>query len=545
MSYSDGNLATLGDYIYTSTDYGYGWEKRTSTGKQRWLSVASSSDGTKLIAGSEGYIYTSTDNGATWTQRTSAGSKNWVSVASSSDGEKLVAVGNGYIYTSTDSGATWTQRTNAGNRAWQSISSSSNGTKLVAAVGSNNCAGQSSLVGYIYTSTDSGATWTERTSSGIHMWGSVASSSDGMKLIGTACYDNVHTSTDGGVTWTAQTIPGNHRWASSASSADGTKLVAGDYIGLIYTSVDNSKNTAPTLTTTNATGTTLTTATLNGNLTATGGVNAITRGFNYGLTTSYGTTTTETGSFNTGAFSKNITGLTCGKTYHYQSYASNPFHTGYGDDMTFNTSVCNVVVKTPPVSNSNTNNTSSVEGITPISGTPSTSAPTKTTTPTNTITPTVTPTKPTTTIPKTITPTISTPTKVVPSVPTTQTPAPTKTTTPTVTPTKPTVSVEGSALSSNALNAFDSANTKTTETPTVQPTAPRILKVTMTGDDVKVLQIYLNTHGYTIAKVGPGSLNNETTYFGTKTESALVAFQKANGLAPDGVAGLDTLAKMK
>jgi len=34
----------------------------------------------------------------------------WTSVASSADGSKLVAVGDGYIHTSTDSGATWSKR---------------------------------------------------------------------------------------------------------------------------------------------------------------------------------------------------------------------------------------------------------------------------------------------------------------------------------------------------------------------------------------------------------------------------------------------------
>jgi photosystem II stability/assembly factor-like uncharacterized protein len=45
-------------------------------------------------------IYTSTDSGATWTARDS--SRSWYSVASSADGTKLVAVEQGgQIYTST------------------------------------------------------------------------------------------------------------------------------------------------------------------------------------------------------------------------------------------------------------------------------------------------------------------------------------------------------------------------------------------------------------------------------------------------------------
>jgi photosystem II stability/assembly factor-like uncharacterized protein len=67
------------------------------------------------VAAANSGIYTSADSGATWTQ-TAAPQQSWISVASSSDGTKLVATGNtppsavGYIYTSSDSGATWTQR---------------------------------------------------------------------------------------------------------------------------------------------------------------------------------------------------------------------------------------------------------------------------------------------------------------------------------------------------------------------------------------------------------------------------------------------------
>jgi len=115
-----------------------------------------------------------------WTPRTSAGQHySLVSITSSSDGTKLAAVdNNGFIYTSTDSGATWTQQTNAGRRSWSSITSSSDGTKLAAVVSSN---------GYIYTSIDSGATWTQQTSAGQRTWQSITSSSDGTKL---AAVDN-------------------------------------------------------------------------------------------------------------------------------------------------------------------------------------------------------------------------------------------------------------------------------------------------------------------------------------------------------------------
>jgi len=97
-----------------------------------------------------GQIYTSTDSGVTWTPRES--SRGWQSVASSADGTKLVAVeeagqNGGRIYTSTDSGVSWTPRES--NRIWTSVASSADGFKLVAVVGSNETypAG-----GQIYTS---------------------------------------------------------------------------------------------------------------------------------------------------------------------------------------------------------------------------------------------------------------------------------------------------------------------------------------------------------------------------------------------------------
>src|SRR5207247_763494 len=72
-----------------------------------WNSVASSADGTKLVAaGGDTYcgyfvcylylfpIYTSADPGVTWTQ-TSAPNNYWSSVASSADGTKLVGAARG------------------------------------------------------------------------------------------------------------------------------------------------------------------------------------------------------------------------------------------------------------------------------------------------------------------------------------------------------------------------------------------------------------------------------------------------------------------
>lgn len=56
----------------------------------------------------------------------------------------------------------------------------------------------------------------------------------------------------------------------------------------------------------------------------------------------------------------------------------------------------------------------------------------------------------------------------------------------------------------------------------------RLLKVGSRGDDVKLLQQFLNQHGFPVTKKGPGSPGNETTYFGSLTREALTHFQKSN-----------------
>jgi hypothetical protein len=60
----------------------------------------------------------------------------------------------------------------------------------------------------------------------------------------------------------------------------------------------------------------------------------------------------------------------------------------------------------------------------------------------------------------------------------------------------------------------------------------RDLSLGSTGADVRALQVWLNTHGYVIVSSGPGSLGNETTYFGERTRQALVRFQQAQGITP-------------
>jgi peptidoglycan hydrolase-like protein with peptidoglycan-binding domain len=60
----------------------------------------------------------------------------------------------------------------------------------------------------------------------------------------------------------------------------------------------------------------------------------------------------------------------------------------------------------------------------------------------------------------------------------------------------------------------------------------RSLTLGSTGADVKNLQIFLNSKGYTVSITGAGSPNNETMYFGPATQRAVIKFQIANNITP-------------
>lgn len=97
----------------------------------------------------------------------------------------------------------------------------------------------------------------------------------------------------------------------------------------------------PTVTTDAATAVTHNSAIANGTIVSIGDENAKYRGFEYGLSApAYGTTITETGSFNTGAFTASLTNLRCNTLYHIRAYATNSAGTDYGDDVTFTTDDC-------------------------------------------------------------------------------------------------------------------------------------------------------------------------------------------------------------
>lgn len=333
-------------YIYMSTDGGSTWTQNTSAGLRAWSALSISGDGSKFFAAAGGNIYTSNNGGATWTQHLSI-AYSVRSIASSTDGVKVVAGTDGdYIYTSTDSGVTWTARTSSGKNTWLSVASSSDGLKLLAS-STLTATTPDSGDGYLYTSNDGGVTWVKRTGAGLRSWHVVASSADGMNLaaagqdrVSVSGFLNgpIYISNDGGVTWSA-TSSGNKLWWGLSSSSDGSRIVGLDSAQYLHTGI---LTVSPTVMTNAVSSITSTNAVFSGTITSTGGAPASVVGFRYGLTNSYGSTVTGSStSYGVGDFSVSTTvALTCNTTYHYQAFATNSAGTAYGSDMTFTTGPC-------------------------------------------------------------------------------------------------------------------------------------------------------------------------------------------------------------
>ena len=177
--------------------------------------VAVSADGRKMVAYNSTYppVY-STNAGVTWFTN---GLIYSLSVASSADGTKLLACQLNYnshygVVISTNSGATWIQTPLPGG---ETCACSADGSTLAVNSG-----------GLIFVSTNAGASWQTNNLPAVDMW-SIASSADGTRLIVAAYYaGTMYLSANWGQTWLPTGAPTNsYSWHSVACSADGKHIV--------------------------------------------------------------------------------------------------------------------------------------------------------------------------------------------------------------------------------------------------------------------------------------------------------------------------------
>jgi hypothetical protein len=188
----DAGTNTTGGQIYTSNDGGLNWTPHESD--RNWCAVASSADGSKLLAAVGeadikghpiyGYLYNSTDYGVTWTACLMDEPRRWLGVASSADGTKLIAVEHdsltgpgGRIHLSADSGKTWSVANSVGY--WMGTASSPDGKRLI--VLSHLASPAGAAAAQVHISIDSGLTWSVHQIEGA--FARAAWSADGRKLV--------------------------------------------------------------------------------------------------------------------------------------------------------------------------------------------------------------------------------------------------------------------------------------------------------------------------------------------------------------------------
>jgi len=201
------SACVYGEYIYTSSDYGVTWSQTSSVIRNHMAIKMSSSGQYQTCVADQNFIVTSSDYGASWTEMTSIGSRSYYDVSMTSDGsiQYAVALNNNLgILKTTDKWATCTtistgfyqyktaavevsqdgtyvtitQCTDAGVNDPVLLSSNGgtswttfdpNGATRLNFTLSNvgmTSNGQTQIVTYaggLYISTNSGATWTNRT----------------------------------------------------------------------------------------------------------------------------------------------------------------------------------------------------------------------------------------------------------------------------------------------------------------------------------------------------------------------------------------------
>ncbi len=148
----------------------------------------------------------------------------------------------------------------------------------------------------------------------------------------------------GTVPWSADSAPSGDytlAWGNIAGyttpSGETKTLAAGGTISFhgVYAPVSPADR-APSVATSAASGTGTASVTLNGDLTDPGTAASVQVSFQWGLTAGYGNSTAPAITAGTGAFSRALSGLAPGTTYHFRAVAVGD-GAAYGDDLTFTT----------------------------------------------------------------------------------------------------------------------------------------------------------------------------------------------------------------
>jgi hypothetical protein len=184
----------------------------------QWIDAAISYDGLKIVAadramnGTDGNIYV---YDRSWSSSAETRNKDLYAVACSSDCSRIAAGSYTGIYTSTDSGKSWTDRSKAiGSENIYHLSSSADGVTLAAITNKEA----------FFLSVDSGATWS-KISDGVNR--PPIFLADG-RITAAVSNERILVSPDNGRSWPLSWIfPEGALGSSIAMPADGSYIVTG------------------------------------------------------------------------------------------------------------------------------------------------------------------------------------------------------------------------------------------------------------------------------------------------------------------------------
>jgi xyloglucan-specific exo-beta-1,4-glucanase len=239
--------AWAGNTINDTTVYSYSWGQPVGGTSTRGFAISTDDTGTYAIlaslnstSGQQG-PYVTTNGGTSWSRNTT-GMSFGASVATCAcavarSSPNIMYCGNfggsgGYIYKSTDYGATWTELTTSGARSWWAIACNSTGSIVVA----------TAVNGVPYKSTNGGSTWTALSALSNSTWGPICVSEDGL-VIATAITTggNIYVSTNGGTSFASKANVAS--WYGICCSSDGTTIFAGSLTsGSCALSTDSGAN---------------------------------------------------------------------------------------------------------------------------------------------------------------------------------------------------------------------------------------------------------------------------------------------------------------
>ena len=497
---SDGSIVYVATAtsVYKSVSYGGSFSQLTTPDWGDFRGVATSADGNIVLTGGDAmHLMVSTDGGMSWTDHSEVPLADWTAVTMSSDGQKMVAstYNGGITLSSGNSGVTWISETALPGTSITSLSLSADGMYLVGA--SSNA--------YLYTArlflpTLSAPSLINNTDTGYSNTDFITNA--GSIDVSVSCQntnDEVHLYKNSETTYaTAYCSNGTAVFPGydiSGISETSFSLAAVEWDGaMTYSSMGTSvvitvDRTVP-VQVINTTNISTSTADIYIQYDA-----QATSTVDFGLSSSYGSTTNGGDASFAMAHTIRLSGLTPGTTYHYKVTSTDlPGNQTVSDDITFETDPAPVVESTV------SGGLPSIQVIQGIIGIISNGSSLNNSS-----------TKPDMLSEKNNSSATSSPTLT--SI----------------------IIDSGARVSSKPISTglYSQRQLFKNEDGTAF-TFNKSLSLGSSGSsynsDIKKLQVFLNSAGYMVASTGPGSIGNETNKFGPATKRALLKFQKAIGI---------------